>query len=257
MPQTHSAHDAEILALIPARGGSKGIPRKNILPIAGKPAIAYSIEQARQSRYIKRVIVSTDSPEVADVARRFGAEVPFLRPGEYAGDLSPDIDVFRHALTHLRDRENYHCDYIVHLRPPTILRCVDDIDEAIELMVSDPEAETLRSVCPATLSPYKMWVPSGKYMTPLLQHPEFAEPQSMPRQILPQVYWQNGYVDIIRSDVILKGRMTGDKVLPFVVIKNVPELDYAEDIERLEKWIAVHGPTICPSRRQSAVRHAV
>jgi CMP-N,N'-diacetyllegionaminic acid synthase len=257
MSPARSAHDAEILALIPARGGSKGIPRKNIIPIAGKPAIAYSIEQARRSRYVKRVIVSTDCNEIADVARRFGAEVPFLRPGAYAGDLSPDIDAFRHALTYLQDHENYCCDYVVHLRPPTILRSVEDIDEAIELIVSDPEADTLRSVCPATLSPYKMWLPSGKYMTPLLRHPEFAEPHSMPRQVLPQVYWQNGYVDIIRSDVILKGRMTGDRVLPFVVIKDVPELDYAEDVEKLEKWIAIHGSTIGPNRRPTVVRHSV
>lgn len=257
MPETRSAKDAEILALIPARGGSKGIHRKNILPIAGKPAIAYSIEQAQQSRYIKRVVVSTDCPEIADVARHFNAEVPFLRPAEYAGDLSPDIDVFRHALNHLWEHEDYRCDYIVHLRPPTILRSVEDIDEAIELIVSDPEADTLRSVCPASLSPYKMWVPSGKYISPLLLHSEFAEPHSMPRQILPQVYWQNGYIDIIRSDVILSGRMTGDKVLPYEVIKNVPELDYVEDIERLEKWIAIHGLTIGPNRNHRTARHSV
>src|SRR5439155_7193608 len=89
---------SEVLALIPARGGSKGIPRKNIKVVAGKPLIAYSIEQALASRLITRTIVSTDDPEIAQVAREFGAKVPFMRPGEFAQDLSPDIDVFRHAL---------------------------------------------------------------------------------------------------------------------------------------------------------------
>jgi len=257
MAAPRDPRDVEILALIPARGGSKGIPGKNILPIAGKPAIAYSIEQALASRHIKRTVVSTDSPEIADVARRYGAEVPFLRPGGYAEDLSPDIDVFRHALDQLLGQGGYRCEYVVHLRPPTVLRSVEDIDEAIQLIVSDPEADTLRSVSAATLSPYKMWVPMDRYMVPLLRHPDFEEPQSMPRQLLPQVYWQNGYVDIVRSDVIRAGRMSGAKVIPYPVVKDVPELDYPEDVERLEIWIAAHGTTVGPRRLKRAERHSV
>ena len=115
----------EIMALIPARGGSKSIPRKNLMMIAGKPLIAYSIEHALQSRYVTRTIVSTDDPEIADVARGLGAEVPFLRPSEFAQDLSPDIDVFRHALTWLRDRQGYQCELVVHLRPTGPVRRVD------------------------------------------------------------------------------------------------------------------------------------
>src|SRR2546429_2557815 len=95
---------SHVLALIPARGGSKGIPRKNVMVLAGKPLIAYAIEQARISRRITRVLVSTDDEEIAEVARRYGAEVPFIRPAEYAEDLSPDIDVFRHALQWLPGR---------------------------------------------------------------------------------------------------------------------------------------------------------
>jgi N-acylneuraminate cytidylyltransferase len=228
-----------------------------VLPISGKPAIAYSIEQARQSRYIKRIVVSTDDVEIAEIARSYGAEVPFLRPAELAGDLSPDIGAFFHALTYLRDYENYHCDYVVHLRPPTILRSVSDIDEAIELIAADPEADTLRSVCPATLSPYKMWAPAGRYIRPILPHGELDEPQSMPRQLLPQLYWQNGYVDIIRSDVIFRRRMTGDKVIPFLVAKDVPELDYWEDVEKLERWIEAHGVHAKPRHARACTRHAV
>jgi len=133
----------EILALIPARGGSKGIPRKNIKVVAGKPLIAYSIEQALASRFITRTIVSTDDPEIAQVAREFGAKVPFMRPGEFAQDLSPDIDVFRHALKWLRDRDGYACDLVVHLRPTGPVRRVELIDQAIELILNDPEADSL------------------------------------------------------------------------------------------------------------------
>ena len=107
----------QILALIPARGGSKGVPRKNVMMLDGKPMIAYSILQAQASQRINRVVVSTDDEEIAAVAREWGAEVPFMRPAEYAQDLSPDIDVFRHALTWLRDNQNYEPEMVVHLRP--------------------------------------------------------------------------------------------------------------------------------------------
>lgn len=227
----------EILALIPARGGSKGIPGKNILPLGGKPAIAYSIAQALASQHINRVVVSTDNDEIADVAEAHGAEVPFRRPAAFAQDESPDIEAFAHALTYLRDHESYVCDYVVHLRPPTILRRVDDIDRAIELILQHPEADALRSVAPAKLSPYKMWRHNGPYIEPLLSADDGRELHSLPRQLLPQVLWQNGYVDVIRSEVILSGSMCGTKVLPFLVTREVPELDYAEDLEALEKHL--------------------
>jgi len=246
--------NVEILALIPARGGSKGIPRKNVLPIAGKPAIAYSIDQAKASRHIGRVVVSTDDDEIAETALRHGAEVPFRRPSDLAGDLSPDIDAFYHALSTLRDREGYTCSYVVHLRPPTILRAVEDIDEAIEMIVADPEADTLRSVTPASVSPYKMWRPVDGRIVPLLTCQGIDEPWSMPRQLLPQVYWQNGYVDIIRSDVILEHRrMTGTHVIPYVVNKDVPELDYAEDVARLEARIREKGLALEPRKVRDAI----
>ena len=119
---------SEVLALIPARGGSKGIPRKNLMPLAGRPLIAYSIEQATSARHITRVIVSTDDEEIARVARDHGAEVPFMRPPEFALDLSPDIDVFRHALTWLRDNESYVPELVVHLRPTGPVRRIELID---------------------------------------------------------------------------------------------------------------------------------
>ncbi len=245
---------AEILALIPARGGSKGLPRKNLLPVAGRPVIAYAIAQALASRHVDRVVVSTDDEEIAETALRHGAEVPFLRPAELAGDLSPDVDAFHHALTTLREQEGYGCDYVVHLRAPTVLRAVEDIDEAIELILADPQADTLRSVSPARQTPYKMWRERDGRIEPLLRCDGLEEPWSMPRQALPAVYWQNGYVDIVRADVVLEQRrMTGERVLPYVVAKEVPELDHPEDLEKLEAWIRERGLTLAPRRTRHAV----
>src|SRR5687768_2663157 len=116
----------DVLALIPARGGSKRIPRKNIHLVAGKPMIAYSIEQALQTPEITRVIVSTDDEEIAAIARSWGAEVPFLRPAEISQDLSTDLEVFTHALFWLAEHENYHPAICVHLRPTHPVRRIED-----------------------------------------------------------------------------------------------------------------------------------
>jgi CMP-N,N'-diacetyllegionaminic acid synthase len=224
-----------ILALIPARGGSKSIPRKNLLMIAGKPLIAHSIEQALASRHITRTIVSTDDPEIAKVAREFGAEVPFLRPAEFAQDLSPDIDAFRHALQWLRDHERYECELVVHLRPTGPVRRVELIDQAIASIMHHPEADSLRSVSWPTQTPYKMWRIVGGLLQPLMAIEGVAEPYCLPRQALPEVFWQNGYVDIIRPRVVLEqGMMHGRKILPFVIEEPTLELDYADSIAAVE-----------------------
>ena len=172
-----------ILAIIPARGGSKGIPRKNVMLVGGKPLIAHSILQARNSERINRVLVSTDDEEIAAVAREWGAEVPFVRPSEYAQDLSPDIDVFRHALDWLQRREGYEPEMVVHLRPTGPVREVALIDKAIGLLASQPEADALRSVSVAVQTPYKMWriTPQG-HLDPVLRVEGTADCQSQPRQ---------------------------------------------------------------------------
>ena len=225
----------EIMTLIPARGGSKGLPRKNLLMVAGKPLIAYSIEQALASRYVTRTIVTTDDAEIAEVAASFGAEVPFMRPSEFGQDSSPDIDVFRHALEWLRDRESYICELVVHLRPSGPVRRVELIDDAIEAMLNHPDADSLRSVNWPVQTPYKMWRVVDGYLQPLLTVEHMAEPYCMPRQNLPEVYWQNGYVDIVRPRVVLElGMMCGHKILPFNIREPVPEIDYKDDIPRVE-----------------------
>ncbi len=236
-PREAPLMEQRILALIPARGGSKGVPRKNIIPVAGKPLIAYSILHALESRFINRVIVSTDDAEIAAVAREWGGEVPFIRPAWCAQDLSPDIDVFRHALTWLRDADQYSPDIVVHLRPPGPVRRVAHIDEAIALLLSHPEADAVRSVSPARQTPYKMWhLTEQGYLEPVLRLTDVPDCQSLPRQRLPLVYWQNGYVDVVRSAAIFDKRsMWGDCAIPYVIDEHLYEVDYPEDIPAVER----------------------
>jgi N-acylneuraminate cytidylyltransferase len=222
----------EVMALIPARGGSKTIPRKNILPFVGNPLISYSIAAGLKSEFVNRVLVSTDDQEIAAVAEDYGADVPFLRPKEYAQDCTPDFPVFKHALDWLAEHENYHPQIVVQLRPTSPVRKVHHIDQAVLRLLKHPEADAVRTVCKPFQNPYKMWriSPEG-YLEPLLAS-EFDEPYNMPRQALPEVYWQTGYVDAAWSDTILtKNSMTGDRILPLVV-----EPEDLVDIDTLADW---------------------
>ena len=224
----------EILALIPARGGSKGIPRKNIKPFAGYPLIAWSIAAGLQAKSVSRVLVSTDDEEIASVARDFGADVPFLRPRELAGDRTPDLPVFEHALKWLEDIEGYKPDYVVQLRPTSPLRPKDMVDSAVRILVENPDADSVRGVVPAGQNPYKMWRFNGydKPLKPLLTVEGIAEPYNAPRQILPPAYWQTGHIDAIRTTAITrKESLTGDIVYPLVI-----DPRYTVDIDTPADW---------------------
>ena len=223
----------EVLALIPARGGSKGIPGKNIREFAGYPLIAYSIAAGLQAKLVTRVFVSTDDPEIARVAQEFGAEVPFLRPAELAQDDTLDLPVFQHALEWLAENEGYQPDLVVQLRPTSPIRPPDLVDQAIQILCDHPEADSVRGVVSAGQNPHKMWriEPDGK-MRNLLDVEGIAEPYNAPRQKLPPVYWQTGHIDVIRPDVILNQEsMSGQTILP-VQIDPV----YTVDIDNLRDW---------------------
>lgn len=224
----------EILAIIPARGGSKGIPHKNIRDFAGYPLIAYSIEAALQSELVTRVIVSTDDPKIAEVAKQCGADVPFLRPAELAQDTTLDLPVFQHALAWLTSNEAYAPDYVIQLRPTSPVRPVGLVDEAIRLLQQHPEADSVRGVVPAGENPHKMWQinPENGQMKNLLDVPGIAEPYNAPRQALPMIYWQTGHIDGIRPATILsKHSMSGDVILPVLV-----DPRYTVDIDDLSDW---------------------
>jgi N-acylneuraminate cytidylyltransferase len=227
------------LALIPARGGSKSIPYKNIRSFAGRPLIAYSIAAALACESIERVIVSTDDPQIAAVARQFGAETPFLRPDEYAQDQTPDLPVFQHALHWLSDHEDYQPDIVVQLRPTSPLRRVQHIDGAVYRLMERPDADAVRTVCVPFQNPFKMWrIGADGLMVPLMQT-AFKEAYNMPRQALPEVYWQTGYVDAAWAETILgKNSMTGERILPLVIDPSEwIDIDSPDDWRRAERML--------------------
>ena len=247
----------EVMALIPARGGSKSVPRKNLLPVAGKPLIAYSILHAKACASITRSVVSTDDDEIAAVARQYGAEVPFKRPAEAASDTATDFQVFQHALAWLAEHEGYVPELVVHLRPTGPVREAALIERAVQLMLDNPDADALRSVGTAEQTPYKMWRIEGSFLRPLIELPGYREAHSMPRQKLPAAYWQNGYVDIVRPRTITElESMTGSVVLPFVVEGKIHELDYVDQIPALEQavkaWISGEAPREPAEKRHSS-----
>lgn len=224
----------EILALIPARGGSKGIPRKNIRSFAGYPLIAWSIAAAKQAACVTRIIVSTDDEEIAAVAREYGAETPFLRPAEFAQDQTTDLPVFEHALQWLEANENYHPEVVIQLRPTSPIRPRDCVDSAVNILLEHVDADCVRGVVPAGQNPHKMWrfAGEGQPMKPLLEVEGIAEPYNAPRQILPPVYWQTGHIDAIRVSTIReKHSLTGDVIYPLML-----DPRYTVDIDTLSDW---------------------
>jgi CMP-N-acetylneuraminic acid synthetase len=223
-----------VVALIPARGGSKGIPHKNILDLGGFPLIAYSIVAAKLSKSINRVIVSTDSRKIAEVALKYGAEVPFLRPKKYAGPKSTDLEFVQHALKWFQKKEKLVPDYLVQLRPTTPLRDPKKIDDAVRLILKNPDATSLRSGYELRESPYKFLKLDKGYFKGLFPNDPRPEYYNLPRQAFSPVYQPNGYVDILVTNSILKSKtLHGKRILGFVT-EDVGELDKADDIEKIE-----------------------
>ena len=223
-----------ILALIPARGGSKGIPRKNTRSFAGYPLIAWSIAAAKQSELVTRVIVSTDDEEIASIAKEWGAQAPFLRPAEISQDNTTDLPVFEHALKWLEDVEGYRPEMVVQLRPTSPIRPRNMVDDAIRILVEHKDADCVRGVVSAGQNPFKMWRFNGedKPLNPLLEVEGIPEPYNAPRQILPPVYWQTGHIDVIRTSTITqKKSLTGNVIYPLVI-----DSKYTVDIDTLSDW---------------------
>jgi CMP-N-acetylneuraminic acid synthetase len=207
-----------VLALVPARGGSKGIPRKNLQLLGGRPLVAHAVATGRQARLVSRVVCSTEDAEIADIARAAGAEVPFLRPTELAQDTSEDWPVFKHALDWLERNEAWAPDVVVNLRPTSPMRTPGHVDAAIELLL-ESGADSVKAICLARQHPHKMWLrlAAGR-IEPYLKTPfRAARGPDVPRAELEDVYWQNGVVDATRLAVILdQGVMIGPRVAGLV-----------------------------------------
>ena len=230
---------ATAISLIPARGGSKGIPRKNITLLAGKPLIAFSIEDSLNCPQIERTIVSTDDPEIAEIAIKYGAEVPFIRPTELAQDDTPDFPVFFHALNWLLENEGFCPDLIVQLRPTTPLRPPGMIEKALQMLKDDDQADSVRSVREPPSSPYKMWKKTDTYLTPFVKL-EDGESYNLPRQKLPEVFFHDGLLDVIRASTIMKKKsITGDKILPITTENSfwAVDIDNPIDLVMAEKFL--------------------
>lgn len=211
MPDTPS-----IVALIPARSGSKRVPSKNVRLLAEHPLIAYTIGAALESGIFSAVVVSTESEAVASVAREYGAEVPFLRPAEYAGDLSPDIEWVEHTLKRLRELgREYDCFSL--LRPTSPFRQAETIRRAWDEFRAEQGVDSLRAVEKCSQHPAKMWVVRSRRMTPLLPFGPREQPwHSSQYQSLPEVYVQNASLEIAWTRVVFEGRtIAGETVMPF------------------------------------------
>lgn len=210
----HKAQHMDILALIPARGGSKGLPRKNVLPLAGRPLLAWTVDQALASRHITRVVVTTDDDEIATVAREAGAEVPFMRPAELAGDAVTDLPVCEHALSTLAEA-GYVPGIVVWLRPTSPARRPEDIDAAIDLLL-ETGADGVRSVSRVHHHPF--WMKQLGEGARLVDFLEGKNERSHPRrQTLPPLFVLNGVVDLTRPRNVEAGQLWGEDVRGYVV----------------------------------------
>ena len=227
-----------VLAVIPARSGSKSVVNKNIRDFNGKPMLAHSIEHAKASKYINRIILSTDSQEYALIGQEYGAEIPFLRPEEYATDDALDIDVFYHCLKFLEEKEGYKADVVVQLRPTYPIRDVEDIDNMIEILLNNKEIDSVRSIASATEIPYKMWRRNEEgVIKPILT--DIKEAYNMPRQKLPKIYYQNASIDVTRGDVILKEHsMSGTRIYGYELSQNF-DIDTEEDFLKAERYAKI------------------
>lgn len=244
--------DPTVVALVPARAGSKRVPGKNVRPLGGHPLLAYTIAAARASGVFDAIVVSTDSPAIADVARHYGAEVPFLRPSAMAGDLSPDIEWVADALERLDalDRE-FECFSL--LRPTSPFRQADTIRRAWRQFLAAGPVDSLRAVELCRQHPGKMWIIEDGRMRPLLSGgPERPPWHSTPYQALPTVYIQNASLEIAWRRVVRDtGTIAGRVITPFLT-----EGTEGFDVNDARDWwyaefLLGHGEAMLPAITQS------
>jgi N-acylneuraminate cytidylyltransferase len=203
-----------VVALIPARSGSERVPEKNIRPLAGHPLLAYAIAAAKQAGIFDRIVCSTDSGKIAEVAQRYGADIPFLRPQALATSTSPDIEWIRHAL----DQLDEHYDLFAIVRATNPFRGPDVLRRGLEQLLGTPEADSIRGVERVKQHPGKMWVLEGSTMRPLLDqsHLDVAWHAGQ-YQALPEVYVQNSALEIAWTRVVSQtGTREGRVVAPFL-----------------------------------------
>lgn len=221
-----------VLGVIGARSGSRGIPDKNIRPLLGKPLFAWIAEAAKQSAYISRLILLTDSPHYARIARDYGVETPVMEPPELATDTVPDFDFLYFATQWLYEHQQWKADIILRLPPTTPLCTPEHIDACVELLINDPNADSARTVTPAGKHPYKLWREQGAYIEPFL--PEsftgLRDAHNLPRQTFPKAFQ---HVDVIalRWNTLMEQRSMAGTHVAFHEIPKTEAVDIDSDVD--------------------------
>lgn len=209
--------ELKIMAIIPARGGSKGIPNKNIVPLGGKPLISYTIKAAKQSKYVNRIIVSTDDEKIAEVSRQYGAETPFMRPAELAQDDSPVMPALYHAVEWLDKNEGYKSDILLMIQPTSPFVKSEQIDKAVEMLLSNPDADAVTTVIetPHVFHPYNIRVIKSDGSVVFFMpedHDRYPTRQTKPK------FYAFGNFYVFRYDTLaLQRSLYGRRCLPLVI----------------------------------------
>lgn len=215
-----------VLGVVGARSGSKSIPHKNIRELAGRPLLAWIIEAAKKSKYISRLILSTDSNQYAKIGRDYGAEAPFLRPAHLADDDASDIDFLTHAVNWLEENENWKPNIVLRLPPTTPLCKTESIDACVELLLNDPTATSARTITAAPKHPYKLWQIKNDELHPFIpkEMTGFTEPSNMARHLLTPAF---AHVDVIavRYDTLMKDKLLTGARTRFVKLDKLDAID--------------------------------
>ncbi|MCK4554420.1 acylneuraminate cytidylyltransferase family protein [Candidatus Parcubacteria bacterium] len=227
--------DKKILGVITARGGSRGIPRKNIKPLAGKPLIAYTIEAAKKSKHLTRCIVSTDDQEIADISQRYGADIPFIRPAELAQDHSASMGVVQHALKWLKENQGEEYDYLMILQPTSPLRTAKEIDECIKKAIETNADSVMSMVELVDFSLKKLKRIENDLILPLVEDEGATSSQ---RQDAEKVYKRNCAIYLTRAELIMQGDLFGRISRPYIMPEERSvDINKPIDFELAEFWL--------------------
>ena len=223
-----------IVTIIPARGGSKSVPRKNIINLMGQPLICFTIAYSLKCPLINRTIVSTDDEEIANISSQAGAEVPFKRPTEYAEDKSRDYEFMRHALNFFESKGEIYDAYCL-LRPTSPLRPEGLIEAAVEILEQNPHCTSVRTTALVSEHPYRVWKQADEgHIETVID--EVYEPYNLPRQELPKWLFQTGDLELIRRETILRGSVSGSHVFPLIISHHeMVDIDSQEDLMKAEQ----------------------
>jgi len=227
MKKDKKIYKQKILVVIPARKGSVGIKNKNIMKLNGKPLLVHSINYAKKSKIVDKIIVSSDSKKYLNIAKKNGAETPFLRQKNISGPLIQDLAVMKDALIKCENFYGEKYDFIIILRPTSPFREKGLIEKSFKLLKKDPKGTSVRAFIKQKNHPYRTWVYNKNYLSGFVKN--IFEPYNIPRQLLPKVFFQTGDIEMIKRETLLNNSVSGNKVIPLFV-KKYQDIDSKEDI---------------------------